>query len=322
MASRFNPIDFFLLRAPRLPSCTLSKLNCFERKEELWEYIRTSLKDPELLDAIYIASDSLFEQFVLHRDLQYTPKIDKLLAALFKYFSRMSSRATPYGKFSGVCMGQVSGRESRLQLTGLFVPHYRLDMECMAHLVDGTLKKSSSRDNLLYFTNSTLVETYGKYRYIDFENRNTRRSYHWAWITKNPILDEVLSIGKTGCKYSCLLKILYNIGIERDKAQNYLNGLIEAKLLISELEFTGVGVSAENLLSKLTSLEKDIEAAGLFESLERSVGRLNSKNENCYSFSLHTDTIDLKGPEVKTYFKLIYDWIRPLIRSVGGSFPN
>src|SRR5690606_15084456 len=100
MASRFSPLDFFLLRAPRLPSCTLSRLNSFESKEELWDYIRTSLQDPELLDAIYIASESLFEQFMLHRDLKYTPNIDKLLIALFKYFSRMSTRPTPYGKFS------------------------------------------------------------------------------------------------------------------------------------------------------------------------------------------------------------------------------
>lgn len=120
-------LDFFLLRTPRLPSSVIHKLNGFDNKEAAWAYVNELLLDPEILDAIYLASEDLFNEMLNHIGQEYTPSKSKLLASLYKYVNRMSGRPTPYGKFAGVALGEVCQTPTRLELSGEFVPTYRPD---------------------------------------------------------------------------------------------------------------------------------------------------------------------------------------------------
>ena len=56
MHRRVKPSDFFLLRTPRLPIENFDKIGSHGSEKEFWEFALKYLKDPQILDAIGIAS--------------------------------------------------------------------------------------------------------------------------------------------------------------------------------------------------------------------------------------------------------------------------
>ena len=72
MEPGFKALDFFLLRTPRLPSSGIHKLNGLDSKEAAWDYVNELLSDPEILDAIYFASEDLFHEVTNHHGSEYT----------------------------------------------------------------------------------------------------------------------------------------------------------------------------------------------------------------------------------------------------------
>src|SRR5688572_33246336 len=61
------------------------------------------LHDGAFMEAVYLASPVLYEECIKWRDGHITAKkdIDKITRSLSKYYTRMSSRCTPFGLFSG-----------------------------------------------------------------------------------------------------------------------------------------------------------------------------------------------------------------------------
>ncbi|SKB88625.1 Lantibiotic dehydratase, C terminus [Parapedobacter luteus] len=158
MTPRFRDFNFFLLRTPRLPSSVIHRLNRLDSKEDAWNYVNSLLLNPEILDAIYVASEDLFRELVNHLGSEYTPSKSKLLTSLYKYVNRMAGRPTPYGKFAGVALGKTDELKTCLELSGEFFPTFRLDTEYTSYLISLATQEKSSQRQLNYFTNSTLYE--------------------------------------------------------------------------------------------------------------------------------------------------------------------
>ncbi|TYR37423.1 hypothetical protein FXV77_05310 [Sphingobacterium phlebotomi] len=292
MGCRFKAYNFFLLRAPRLTSDILHEMNGFGSKADVWNFIREFLKDPQFLDAIYLASDTLFEQVVARAEEDYTPEKDRLLIALYKYINRMSGRSTPLGKFAGVALGAVTDGSTQLQLSGKFGSCCRLDMEFVAYLHGLVLAEETTHADLFYYTNTTVYETPERYHYIEFKDFGSNRSYSWARVAKNPLLKQVLDCSRTGMKFSALVEHVSALGIRSEGASRYILELIEAKLLISELEsFTG-NVDSKLLISRLKTGKK-----ALFQPVWRSL-----------SDSVDNSTVprldDLSYPAVREFRKI------------------
>lgn len=55
---------YFLLRVPTRSLSFLKKLNSQTLIDDQWKFIRETLKDPEILDAIYLASLDCYEQIM------------------------------------------------------------------------------------------------------------------------------------------------------------------------------------------------------------------------------------------------------------------
>lgn len=159
MEPGFKALDFFLLRTPRLPSSVIHKLNGFDNKEAAWAYVNELLLDPEILDAIYLASEDLFHEMLNHLGCEYTQSKSKLLTSLYKYVNRMAGRPTPYGKFAGISVGEVGEVPTRLELSGMLgvdklLTAFGLDipmkMSLMTSLRDAFLEEFSDYDRLKY----------------------------------------------------------------------------------------------------------------------------------------------------------------------------
>jgi len=163
MEPGFKALDFFLLRTPRLPSSVIHKLNGLDSKEAAWDYVNELLSDPEILDAIYFASEDLFHEVTNHHGSEYTSSKSKLLASLYKYVNRMAGRSTPYGKFAGVAVGEVGEVQTCLELSGEYVQSYRPDMAYISYLIGMVSQERPVQDQLTYYSNNTLCEGYDRY---------------------------------------------------------------------------------------------------------------------------------------------------------------
>ena len=283
MALKFKAFDFYLLRVPRLSSEVIHKINGFENKGEAWKHIVKLLADPEVLDAIYLASENFLEELMDAIKTDYNPSVDKILETLYKYISRMSSRSTPYGKFSGVSFGELSESASSLELSGDFCSSYRLDMGFTAQLSTLVLANPETQKQLVYYTNTTLYESADHFKYIDFNESDHKRYYQWAKVVKNPLLKHVLDLAKNGKHFSELVESLKKIGIDEERTEHYLHQLIGIKLLISELEPCVTGSNSDDIISRLKTIQhKDFPISTLL-SLNRCLHNINGQNVQSYT---------------------------------------
>ncbi|MET1942804.1 lantibiotic dehydratase [Enterococcus faecalis] len=99
-----NP--FFMMRRPLLPFEFFEKV---ETGENFLDSLEILIEDKRIREAILVASPSLYQSIDVikkeNRDKCKEKKLKQVSSSLVKYISRMSTRATPFGLFSGVCEG-------------------------------------------------------------------------------------------------------------------------------------------------------------------------------------------------------------------------
>lgn len=117
-------------------------------------------------EALYFASRELSDSILENPKKTANEKIS---FALYKYFSRMCTRSTPFGLFAGVGITSVAegknhvfidGDEEMKRLTSL-------DMNYLCSLSVYLLSVQSIREQLHYYPNNSIYKVWDKYRYVD-----------------------------------------------------------------------------------------------------------------------------------------------------------
>lgn len=303
MPTNFCDFGFFLLRTPRLPSSVIHKLNGFDNIEDTWSYINELIQHPNMLDGIYLASKDLFKELTNQFGSGNVQTNSKLVIALYKYINRMAGRATPYGKFAGIASGRINDNQTRLILSGNFTATFRPDYEYIAYLTKNVVQQPAIRSRLSYFANTTLYEVSDRYHYIGYEDRSGRPNYHWAWVAKNPLLEQVLHFAKEKATFSGLTDYLCRLGVDEYRADQYLHGLIDAKLLISELETVATGNDTARILSLIKNLDHGKARDSILEKLTSFIKKANDTTTKTYAFTAEhvLDGSDSRSP--KSFFQ-------------------
>ncbi|KAB8029140.1 hypothetical protein GCL57_11415 [Fluviispira multicolorata] len=100
----YSPNPFFMLRTPIFPiNFFIDYLN---NKEDILTFLPKKNYYEILKEAILLSSKSLYDTLILyeHNKIQDIRKLDQIRSGVLKYFSRATSRATPYGYFAAVKM--------------------------------------------------------------------------------------------------------------------------------------------------------------------------------------------------------------------------
>lgn len=169
-----------VLRTPCLP-CEGSMTRQYLIK--LWQ-------DPVIKKGIYLASRSLYSEldsyFGAGPNLLGEPK--NLLQSLYKYASRMSHRATPFGFFAG-CAAVHWAEKTELILSG----RYRIYTLPDASVSFGLSKVSEhlSGNDAGYVLNNTIYKLAGEYRFITFKLSGGSRIYEVSAIDYHKVLEDV-----------------------------------------------------------------------------------------------------------------------------------
>lgn len=237
--------DKFVFRAPLLP---IEVFQAIENFETVDDYLRTVLQRAEIQEAIYIASAHFHEE--VHRflagDYNGQDAIKKLVrfrASALKYLNRMASRSTPFGLFAGCGIGDIKEAASHIEINGQqnYRRRARLDASYLIEFTTAFARDPLIQRQLLYYPNNTIYEIGDKCRYVEFSDANGVRHYNLSAFSNSPYIDQLLVAAKYGKSLVDLALSLVDEEISLADAEAFTLELVEAKILISELEPKVVG---------------------------------------------------------------------------------
>ena len=188
----YEPSGFFAFRSPLLPFDELeawsegleacSSLDDPERleqalardREQLRTWLRSALARPEVAEALFLASSSLFDALGHWRADPDSRKGKRAENAMVRYLQRMASRPTPFGLFSGCSLGALDPSATRLHLEPRrsYQRHTRLDMDYLFALCEDLGRDPDLLRELSYRPNSSLYRAAGRLRYAEARLRS------------------------------------------------------------------------------------------------------------------------------------------------------
>ncbi|MEC3878626.1 lantibiotic dehydratase [Parapedobacter sp. 10938] len=236
-----EPLDFFMLRTPRLAANTINELNANRTPEALANYLNTCFQEPALQHAVAVTSGPLHRELMKFLEEGPPSLQPKLSTTLYKYLVRMAARATPFGLFAGVALGRMAAGPSDFTLSGTSTPALRLDMAFSAHLTRWAHNHTDIRKRIAYRLTNSLIVFEDHYRYMGYRLDNGNRHAHWIRMKRNILLDHVIPYTRETRTYRATWTFLTQMGLNEIQAENYINQLVDRQLLVPNTEPVATG---------------------------------------------------------------------------------
>jgi len=203
------------------------------------------LNDTALMEAIHLASPALYEQCLKYQSGSITDprKQQKVTNALVKYYSRMRSRPTPFGLFSGCTVLQWGDRDHIALTTDKWIRHVRFDTDFLCKLVQLLEALPEVRHQLHYRFNSSMYQLGSEYRYYEYILDNHQRKYQISSVDASPLLSALADQCKCAAvQFDALCRQVMEMeNVSHEEAADYIDEMIDSQLLISNLGFQGAG---------------------------------------------------------------------------------
>lgn len=219
--------------------------------------IYSLIEDDFFLESIYVSSPLLYEECLKLKENKLKTEKDKerIINSLYKYYSRMSTRSTPFGLFSscGVSNWEIEENEN---VKERFIRHTRLDMHFLQMMVSALLQITYISDLLLYHPNNSIYMLGEEVRYIEYSYINGFKKYRISAISKNNFVLKIFEVSKDGMSKKELIASMLEEGVNESDAKSFIENLITSQLIVSEFEvqLTGVEDFAAQLTIKLDHL--------------------------------------------------------------------
>lgn len=293
--------DFFVFRTPLLP---YEEIEAFAEGirargaldgdleptlQEDRELLRRRLLDladrPEVREAVFLASPSLFEGLETWRADPESKKGQRAEMALVRYFYRMAARATPFGLFSGCTLGRVDpeGTGARLDLRprSAYERHTRLDMDYLFALCEELARDPAVRQALTFRPSSSLYRAGGRIRYAEARLENKVRSHHLVAVDDNEFLEAALRRAAQGASIGEIAEALVAADPEGEvtleEAAEFVHELIDSQLLVSDLSTPVTGPEAiHELIDRLRRIPGQEGTAERLERVRRDLEELDA----------------------------------------------
>ncbi|MBE9468438.1 MAG: lantibiotic dehydratase family protein [Bacteroidetes bacterium] len=282
-----------ILRTPKF------SLNNFEHFVSGKKSIKDYSKQNFFQEALYIASPELFSetQKWLNGLIKDTSRQEKIEQSLYKYLARMSTRCTPFGLFAGVTLLKLGGKNEQQNGTKIKYRDTRLDMNFACALGQHCSMQEGIINQLKFYPNSSLYTIKDRCRYVEYTYGNkNHRKYKITAVDSNVYLNKILKHSKNGSLIKELAAIIVEEDIAYNEAESFINELIEAQVLVSELEPL---ITQTNYLSFLIEKLKKIDnTISIVEKL---------KNVENILFDLDKQPVGVKISEYYDKIKSIID---------------
>jgi len=274
----------YVLRAPLYPISDL--FSFLDEIKDDDSVFKKKFSESLILEAIYVASPSLY--IILKKwldgELEDVKKIEKLKTSLLKYLTRMSSRCTPFGLYAGYSIGSFADENNILVSYNTEHRKYtKLDMFYLVSLTNNLIKNEKIKNSVRFYANSTIYPYHNELRYIEYKYYGLKRSHEIVSVEKTEVLDFLLDFSKEGYLITEIANklIAKYTDVEYHEALEYINQIIENRLLVSELEPLVVGLDYFTHLRQIISKIEDIdEIKNVIEEIAKKIEKLDAKIES------------------------------------------
>jgi len=282
MKKERNPYQIFNEYYLRTPLFSISDYQKIIEKDDLLdEDITSILSNPTFREALQLASPDLLLQIERWENglLKDNGKIEKLKISVLKYFTRISSRCTPFGLFASCSLGKF-GTESNVNLQE--IAQYKrvtsFDYTFLSKLSLLLLQDEQLKNQSLFYVNSSLYRIGDHYRYTEYTIKNNRREYSLEGVQFSPYIEKILTTAKQGATLNQLAQLIVEDDITYEEAISFVEELVQNQILISEF---ALNVTGEEYLERLLkTIPEHTEIYPKLLQLKKELTRLDSSFEN------------------------------------------
>lgn len=205
--------------------------------------MRAALGDEGFMEAIYLASPTLHAECGKWQraELKEARKVARLRNTLTRYYVRFMSRSTPFGLFAG-CSVLRWGATSCIEMSAeKNVRHTRLDMHYLCALAQHIAVRPDVKHGLRYWPNTSSYRLGNEIRYAERQYSSGVGVHQVCALEASETLLQVLALARPGRTLANLVSSLLQDGTPEEVIA-YIEELISAQVLVSELEPTVTGV--------------------------------------------------------------------------------
>ncbi|MFD2786281.1 lantibiotic dehydratase [Hymenobacter rubripertinctus] len=238
------------------------------------DQLAQSLTDKGFLEALYLASPALHAECGKWQRGEVTEprRVRRLRGAVARYLTRTRSRCTPFGLFAGCCVLRWGSTDHVELQAGQHRRHTRLDMHYLCALAQHLAEHDSVRHRLRYWPNSSWYRIGEEIRYVEHQYLPTERIHQISSLEANAHLEQVLAACTDGSSYAALLTRLAPDEADQEEAATFLDALITAQVLVSELEPTVTGPEfLDHLRGVLGHLQGEAPADAHLATISRTL---------------------------------------------------
>lgn len=218
--------DKYLLRSP------IYSLDDLEYKN-----IDDIIFDSHFSELIKESSVSLYEQIQKYRsDKNSIEKKDirKLYISVYKYFSRICVRCTPFELLSSYSLG-VKGENGNIILSKRKEELISYDTVFLSFLVEKIKSNPLSRNHLTYYTNPSIYQIGSKYHYIEYQTGTNE--YVFSQVDSFIYSKQIFNLANYGATLEDIYQFLIEKKNDFDSSSQIISFLINSQLIMSELDF-------------------------------------------------------------------------------------
>lgn len=263
----YNYHPQFIFRTPLIPiQGNYSSIDLFSYTQQ-----------PFFKEAIYIASPVLHDELLKWHsgELKDKKEEEKLILSLYKYYSRMQSRCTPYGLFAACATGSW-GDSSNIVTNASLKRHTRLDMNYLCALAQQLNTNAEVLPLLHFYPNNSMYVFGGALRYVEYKYVNNRRVHQITSVDNSEYLRKVIAAAQNGATIAELAALLVDDEITIDDATGFVKELISSQVIVSELE---PAVTGDEFIYQVIGTLKKLNAANNNEEIAKIIQLLESTQQ-------------------------------------------
>ena len=253
-----NDYDLHSLAMLRTPLLPLHQLFELLRTEDKTTELKKIWQNPLVKEAFFLASPNFYQQLTKweNGDLK-ADRAEKLQLTFLRYFSRMTTRSTPFGLFAGYTL--INWKKTTdivLQKPSATKRSTHVNFQHLYHLKTLLLKDAAVLRQVTFIPNTTFYKFGNQYRFLILSPKENTYQLSVFSVTQSEHLNEILAHCQQPISFNQLLDFLLAKDYEQEEASNFLELLIQNKILVSELEPSTLGVDyLKSLHQKLIALD-------------------------------------------------------------------